>query len=117
MLPKSKGKTDQKLQESYKKRVTVIRGKHRNPTLISFPGLLINAGEGGKSRRNVKPAWKTPEQKNDCLQEMGPVARAHPGHHSPGEGVQSGPILARETFFTIAIALLEFMSPFKLLVE
>ena len=116
MLPRSKGKTDQKLQVSYKKRVTVIRGKHRNPTLISFPGLL-NAGEGGKSRRNVKPAWKTPEQKNDRLQEMGPVARAHPGCHSPGEGVQSAPILARETFFTIATALLEFMSPFMLLVE
>lgn len=48
---------------------------------------------------------------------MGPVARAHPGLHSPGEGMQSAPILARETFFTIAIALLEFMSPFKLLVE
>lgn len=69
-------------RKAYKKRVTVIRGKHRNPALVSFPGLLINAGEGGKSRRNVKPAWKTPEQKNYRLQEMGPLARAHPGRHS-----------------------------------
>lgn len=69
-------------RKACKKRVTVIRGKHRNPTLISLPGLLINAGEGGKSKRSVKPAWRTPEQKDYRLQEMGPAARAHPGRHS-----------------------------------